>query len=110
MANKRKAAQILRNAAKLIEKVGWHQGSYKSYASSAVCALGAINQTLRGRATSEYSSTPDENLAKEALKKVVGCNLPAWNDAYGRTREDVLRGLRETARRLEHGLQVGVYA
>lgn len=105
--SKRKAAQILRKAAALIDKVGWHQGSYENYGTGQLCALGAINTTAAGRPSKDYSVELNHELAMKAMKRVIGRRIPDWNDEVGRSREEVTAAMRRTARLLEHGLQVG---
>jgi hypothetical protein len=101
---KRQAAKLLRAAANILETKGWYQGSFGNE-EKGFCLLGSINVVDTGEAT--WSTSPDANLAKEAIRVVSGQRfLSRWNDSPGRTKSEVVSAMRKAARALEHGLKV----
>lgn len=107
-------ADVLRRAADLLEEFGWAQGYYAfsetgAYAaptcSAAVrfCAVGAMTRAAWDLTRDEYDFDPDVALGLagyrsfDAKGRVTSCGVPAWNDAPGRTREEVIARLREAA-------------
>ena len=100
--SKRGAAKILRDAANLLDAKGWCQ--YVSVRDDgACCAVGSIWET-------ETDNNLSYKTALWALEKVnpiiKRMGIAYWNDRPERTKEDVTRLFRGTARALEHGLQV----
>ena len=81
---------VLLAAARLIERKGWCQGSYKK--SGRHCAIGAIGEVMEWRR---------EGLQARALDKlttVIGeISVAAWNDRPGRRRPEVIAALRRAA-------------
>lgn len=121
MASKRKAAAILRKAAKLIETrftkgaLCEGKGDNEKY-----CALGSLNKVANGTpynagyfdASGEYRVNMDRILARQALAYMIRHvnfygSVPSYNDAPNTTGKDVAKLMRKAARALEHGLQVG---
>lgn len=103
---------ILMKAAEVIETRGWHQGYYMpagtSRATCPVCVLGAINVA----AGYPPDGSPDERTdvagpAEDATKALIehlgGLHADTWNDALGRTAEQVTTALRECAASLKAG-------
>lgn len=84
--------QVRQDAAKAaayIREHGWIQGDYfvsKTDQTGACCALGAIRTTLE--------EANDECLLAQAFAQEVGLpqtyGIHRWNDAPGRTKEEVL--------------------
>lgn len=107
MASKRMAAKILREAANSIEAYGWCQGRLGNL-QYGYCALGGIYraETVLNLTSNELDNT---RLARYALAKIVTGNqyasIPSWNDNKHRTKNEVIRAMRKTARALEHGMQ-----
>lgn len=80
---------VLREAAKVIEKYGWHQNDYGNE-SQGFCAIGAL---------SKAGPLADIDTAIRALQKHVRrLSIADWNDKPGRTKEEVLKALRGAAR------------
>jgi len=88
-------AEVFRKAAEILETDGWTQGNY--HASDGHCALGAIEVALVGKG---HFITDDELQRRwDGLGMLFARHLglpdfhvPSWNDAEGRTQEDVIKG------------------
>ncbi len=78
--------QRLLNAANYIEACGWCQ--YQSSNGDKVCASMAIT-------CGEWNG--DVLRATEEFRRVIGKNIPVWNDMPGRTKEEVIAALRKAA-------------
>lgn len=76
--------QLLSDAAAFLEKRGWIQCEVMS--EGGYCALGAV-----------FYVDPQRRMhfsqAAEALNRVVGGPIAPWNDAAGRTKEEVVAAL-----------------
>lgn len=113
---KRGAAKILRKAAKLLEK-GWTQGNFVRFtrdadgndSAAAYCAIGALHAADSGNPYYDQYSL-DASLARKALRTAIGGGIIVWNDAGGRTKSEVVKAFRKTARDLEHGMQVSQWS
>ncbi len=83
--------KALNDAADYIEKHDWRQGALVDI-DGKVCALGAI----------VFSGHYDDAEAREALKKYLSgtpwVSIAEWNDAPGRTKEEVIAAFRNAAR------------
>ncbi len=78
--------RVLLDAANYIEQHGWCQGAYRG--GSAVCPIRAI-----------VTVDPfHEHGATLRMRKYVGGHVEAWNDAPGRTQDEVVGALRACAR------------
>src|SRR5258708_15776269 len=95
---------ILRKAAAMFEgKARWIQGGFYGKERESYCAVGAIN-VAAGFRPAECPSTSDLRLVHAALAKQIGHarmgdarTIWHWNDASGRTREEVIAVLRAAA-------------
>ena len=97
--NKRKAAKILRNAAKTIETYGWVKGRLGNE-NIGFCTIGAIYHNHGA-----YSDQCDT--AIDALQRVLcDSDVASWNDRIAKDSKEVTRAMRKTANALEHGLVV----
>lgn len=80
----------IREAADLIEKKGWIQGSM--FKDDGYCALGAIYTVCNGG---------DEPLYYKAAGLLAGClsnkSITCWNDQFGQTKEIVIQTMRYCA-------------
>ncbi|OII61170.1 hypothetical protein BJP40_06485 [Streptomyces sp. CC53] len=104
MSNQEEIRNILREAARIIERDGWHQGDFfrDDPKTGPVCALGALRRAIASSASGEAVSGKlyceaaglVEKAASEVIPRVV---LPAWNDAPERTAEDVILALKRAA-------------
>lgn len=88
---------VLRAAARYIEEHGWYQGDYAA-PDGAVCALGAINVVVTG-SPYDLGDGVDRDLtlaAANVIENRLGSIGPIswWNDAPGRTKDEVLAVLR----------------
>ena len=88
-------AGVLRAAAKIIRKHGWHQGNYVNELTGQVCLFGAINAAVTGDPNNEspYANraTNAGRLFEDRLKGLgLGEDGIDFNDAPGRKVEDVL--------------------
>lgn len=80
--------RVLLDAANLIETRGWHQGSYESK-DGCLCIFGAVHQA---------ANHGDYEEAWHLLWERTVTDSPIdWNDQPGRTKDEVLALLRETA-------------
>jgi hypothetical protein len=109
------AAEVLAEAADIIERDGWTQHHFHT-PDGCHCALGAI-----GLASGEHLNirVADDGIvdwdlprygdpgydaachaytvARDALSARVGIHVPSWNDADGRTQDEVVAELRAAA-------------
>lgn len=103
-------AAVLRRAARLLQKSPWIQGSL-GHLATGVCAVGAIRA-----AGSSYHGRPSAQIAtleSWSATDVFGSWLrgidptltvdpvPTWNDAPGRTKEEVIQHLLKCADELD---------
>lgn len=107
------AAQILAEAADVIERNGWVQGRYydfKQYdrgtpaADCRVCLLGGINIAMWGNPSYPRADRRPAfyfQMTGELEKTVGSAWVDDWNDAVGRTVEEVIALLRTTAERID---------
>jgi hypothetical protein len=85
-------ADVLNRAADLLEEFGWCQGRAGSKAEGTMCLDRAI-----GEAEKDLGILLAR--ARTTLSEHIGIPLPfIWNDTPGRTKEEVVRALREAAR------------
>lgn len=91
-------------AYELIEKYGWKQGSFgwldpdAPQRCTGFCLLGAIRfKHLSGKNLDDVPPQLHEMVARDfgEAKKRLGENPVKWNDAYGRTKEEVIALLKE---------------
>lgn len=92
-------AAVLHAAADLLEKPGaWTQGDYCR--NGGMCVAGALNVASGFR--SDNGTATD---AGRAFAAALGLSRPEgiapWNDAPGRTQEEVVAALREAARKAD---------
>lgn len=110
--SKTAVADILDKAADVIDRNGHHQGYLYDEAKAddglllqccPVDAVGAINVAVFGKPrwpTEDHDGSPLAQAAALALEETVGKPVPGWNDETGRTSDDVITNLWETAERL----------
>lgn len=120
--NKEQTAADLRGAADVIRERGWHQGSLIGR-GGRVCAVGALSiqagvlGLMQAGVPGEMCAEPVQarfdrvESSRKALCEVLGLKVfyihqgdmyngdqvPDWNDAEGRTVDDVLNGLEKAA-------------
>ena len=95
---------VLLEAADYIEWHGWCQDRVES-PGGAVCALGAICHATNDLVAQRLLAFSPPNILAR-LKKVIGVarldeswhDIQNWNDAPGRTKEEVVAALRGAAR------------
>lgn len=85
-------AAILAEAALHIEARGWCQGELKD-AGGRICVLKALNNACRRRSPHTFREAISE-LARRIGGNLDGSSIADWNDARGRTKEEVLSVLR----------------
>ncbi|QCX81169.1 hypothetical protein C9F11_37930 [Streptomyces sp. YIM 121038] len=107
-------ADALDRAADHIERYGWAQGALYDgrqaegapTSECRVCAIGAINTAVYGSPSYPAYDSPHHDLALLAERwlrvylQLDTVTLPEWNDALGRTQEQVVQAMRDTAKRL----------
>lgn len=98
------AADALDNAAKYIDEHGWCQGSLRE-AEGKVCALGSIMFSRFDSMEWKYTQYWKMQGILEKFLKLPESDsikppLAIWNDAQGRTQEEVVTALRECAESL----------
>lgn len=89
-----RAAKACRSAASLLEKEGWVQNKWVS--DEGRCISFAVYQANPRMTISDRQFAIDE-----LQKSINGESIVRFNDAPGRTKEQVLDLLRNTAKRLE---------
>jgi hypothetical protein len=101
-------AAILEKAAEVLETEGWSQGRYVTHAdgnlfdspSFTYCAVGAIRRAVSGNTYLQMSqdllwaATHTSNLLSSKLRQPI----TAWNDQSGRTADEVIDLMKETAK------------
>ena len=117
------ASEILSKAAEILERDGWHQGSYykipdkqwtptsemvEAAETAPVCSMGALYRAVSGSA----SLHPTVKLAQDEwranakglgeatkrLAKQIGTDcIIDWNDEVGRSKEDVILAFKKAA-------------
>jgi hypothetical protein len=88
------AGEVLAKAADLIEARGWIQQEFET--PHGVCALGAMQRITYGFEIRMEC----EDRARLALETEIGEAITIWNDAPGRTKEEVVTALRNAKRHL----------
>lgn len=108
-------ADVLDRAVAHIESVGWFQGDlYDFYTDPRrpsdecrVCAIGALNVALHGTPRFPLERQPDgldaHDVADIVKRLIDDIDLADWNDAQGRTQDEVTALLREAAAELRGG-------
>ncbi|MFH8744937.1 hypothetical protein ACH4GG_27470 [Streptomyces albidoflavus] len=106
-SNATKVADLLERAAAHIDRVGWTQGDWHEETpglqpkDSPACADGALSVVAYGRPCGAGARTPDQfalhSAAVTALIRHIGAGLIDWNDAEGRTKEQVVGAMRAAA-------------
>lgn len=92
-------ADVLDRAHDVMLVRGWAQGGYQN-ASGGVCAYGAMHYATTG---DRMWSNELSDRAAVALCKFLGGCLVTFNDAEGRTIDDVLDAFRQTSKKLRNG-------
>ena len=83
--------ELRREAAELIERLGWVQGNWVSRRGE-VCLEEALNRVCR------YQPLDLVGALKDGLgRELDSWDLTQWNDAEGRTQAEVLAALRGTS-------------
>lgn len=103
-------ADVLEAAANLLESKGWGQGEFMNAIdpddATKFCAVGAIRTvtgySLAGRRDEDYAVYRKRYAcslqANVALGDKVGTDVVHWNDQPGRTAEEVIDALKQTAK------------
>jgi hypothetical protein len=107
-----KIADVLERAADLYESGQYelHRGSFFNNDQEApgVCAIGALmlaagSSLVTGRLLHNLQTTILYWDATEVVeRKITGYLLPTWNDAPGRTKQEVIDLFKETAKELRN--------
>lgn len=105
-------ADVLQGAADILRRNGWHQGDYfdrdqldggRGPDDCAVCLHGAINLAAAGNPENDYhhNSVKATNTLVDwlwtSLDPDIYASLSAWNDADGRTADEVIAALEGAA-------------
>ncbi len=77
----KRVVKVLERARQLLIDKGWCQGKYKNF-DGQYCSLGAINAVTKSNKLQEE--------ARKILKGVLPIQISNWNDAPGRTKQQVL--------------------
>lgn len=92
------ARELLAEAARLIERHGWIQRKYGK-PETGFCMLGAVEEVWWSTGSENRTASLEElDRAYGLLKLRVPAGPVIFNDAPGRTKEEVLAVLREAAR------------
>lgn len=90
--------EVLLAAADHIEAHGWTQGKW-GHKGEPCCAEGAIVVAVQQQQGYIFGPLWAVSLAaKQLLRNTLSQQITSWNDAPGRTRDEVVRALREAAR------------
>lgn len=95
--------EVIEKAAALIEERGWCQGDFEI--DGKLCVLGGVHEILFGDPHMRFSlvSHPkketrelvyDEICNRLGIDRTIRCGVSEWNDAAGRTKEEVISRLR----------------
>lgn len=104
-------ADVLEQAADLIENVGWVQGTDMMVNAfrepTRFCAVGACAHVIRhGTSNSVVNQSALYMASTKALSVTLGgsgtASVARWNDAPEQTREGVVEGLRQAAKDLRN--------
>jgi hypothetical protein len=88
--------KTLLDAADLLEEKGWIQDSYQT--CQGYCMLGAIQYVLSGDAIKYTSLWTGDHTILKVLQNTTGTvKIWEWNDARGRTKDEVLQAIRKAA-------------
>lgn len=101
-------SQMFEDAVEHIRAHGWCQRSDVDLTTGAVCARGALALERLGEGLPQYdearfvavTARRKEVLELMGINPVVHRNLMAWNDAEGRTEEEVIDALTLAAKKL----------
>ena len=100
------AKQMLERAVGQINSGGWHQGDFYDENMESMCALGAVNNGMKGHFmdTIEYHDTMDKLLAnlKAIYPTLEAETIPEINDDPQVTQEGILQAFKETIDQLEN--------
>ncbi len=88
------AAEVARRAADLLERDGWCQGRFSTFARRR-CLSGAL------MAADRWGSPAVQQVQKQVLVHTGTWCPSQWNDAPGRTADEVIALLRQVADELE---------
>ncbi len=88
--------QMLLDAADLLERDGWCQGAYQDD-DGHHCALGALDAVFGSKTSFKAIDWSAYARVNERLQDAVGLQIVHWNDAKGRTAEEVISTLRKIA-------------
>jgi hypothetical protein len=86
-------ADVLHRAADLLEEFGWCQVKWGSKEDGYFCAHGAL---MAAATDLGLGCGPVFGKAEQRIRELHGSIL-GWNDQLGRTKEEVVAGLREAA-------------
>lgn len=92
-----KASEVLTGAIEALNEFGWNQGDYGNQ-ERGLCAIGAMDYGAGYRNPKIGNFDADAYVtAKQYMNTVVGGNahsgVSIWNDASGRTKEEVIAAL-----------------
>lgn len=107
------AAEVYRKAADLIEEKGWIRGSRGWFGTAGFCLEGACASAAAGRNLFvediyPHESRPSWYVTLQGILGWEGSKLFVWNDAAGRTGEEVITALRGAADVLDAQNGVGL--
>ena len=90
----------LLRAAELLEANGWQQGRFGE-AGGPQCVIGALNSAIHRAAANWLEVNSRVGVAILELQGHIEAPPIVWNDARGRTAQEVIGALRATAKKLE---------
>lgn len=91
----------LREAARLLEQGHWIQG-YDFDGHGCMCAFGAVRRAVGDDLASCSTQTRDRaSNAGRAFYRVIGADIVTYNDAEGRTKNQMIRAMQTVASALE---------
>lgn len=100
------AGRLVRKAADVLQDRTWVQGEFGD-ADKGMCAVTSIHFTATGDSKNAARGDHQPKLVKDTLVTfaiwlneagfIVTPSIPAWNDASGRTKDEVLQVMRKFA-------------
>jgi hypothetical protein len=93
------AADTLNRAADLLEEFGWCQNALGSKALGEMCAVGALCDAHKDLGAGPEIFRDVLGALGLPLTETAADKLAGWNDASGRTKDQVVARFREAARR-----------
>lgn len=97
-------SQVLEEAAEVLETSGWCQGIFQNIRGEH-CMAGAIGKVVLEDDQISHATMLNWRFIPAVIaleKELPGIYIPNWNDATGRTKEEVVDKLMDVAKKLRN--------